>query len=154
VIAVLVAVLALYAGIHTFNHLTGGFDAPGELRKGNRAVGILICAVFLGISLPAYAALQAFLAGLSAIVAEGVLTAAGLAHLTLILLLLVAAIMLAIASIYFAMYFVARISPTMDVLREIKYGNTAIAVSVAGVILAVCIVINLGISGFFSLVFP
>jgi len=151
-VAVIFAVIALYAGLYTFNHLTGGFDAPSEIRKGNRAVGLLICSVFIGISLPVYAGVEAFMAGLSTIVTEGVLTAGGLVHLALVLLLLLASVVLAIGSVYFAMYLVARVSPTMDVLREIKYGNMAVAVGVAGVILAVCIVVHLGISGFFQVV--
>jgi len=150
IVAVLFAVIALYAGLSTFTRLTGGFDATGEIRKGNRAVGLLICAVFIGISLPVYAGVEAFMAGLSAITAEGMLTSGGLVHLALVLLLLLASVVLAIGSVYFAMYLVARVSPTMDVLREIKYGNTAVAVGVAGVILAVCMVVNLGVTGFFQ----
>jgi uncharacterized membrane protein YjfL (UPF0719 family) len=152
IVAILFAVIALYAGLYTFTHLTGGFDAPGEIRKGNRAVGLLICAVFIGISLPVYAGVEAFMAGLSALASEGMLTAGGLVHLALVLLLLLASVVLAIGSVYFAMYLVARVSPTMDVLREIKYGNMAVAVGVAGVILAVCIVVNLGVTGFFQAV--
>jgi len=150
IVAVIFAVIALYAGLYTFNHLTGGFDAPGEIRKGNRAVGLLICAVFIGISLPVYAGVEAFMAGLSTIVTEGVLTADGLVHLALVLILLMASVVLAIGSVYFSMYLVARVSPTLDVLREIKYGNIAVAVGVAGVILSVCIVVHLGVSGFFE----
>jgi uncharacterized membrane protein YjfL (UPF0719 family) len=151
-VAILFAVIALYAGLYTFNRLTGGFDAPGEIRKGNPAVGLLICAVFIGISLPVYAGVEALMAGLSAIASEGILTTGGLFHLALVLLLLLASIVLAIGSVYFAMYLIARVSPTLDVLREIKYGNVAVAVGVAGVILAVCIVVNLGVTDFFQAV--
>ncbi|HVP96802.1 DUF350 domain-containing protein [Methanoregula sp.] len=151
-VAILFSVVALYAGLSTFNHLTGGFDAPGELRKGNCAVGVLIFSVFLGISLPVYAGVQAILSGLFAIAAEGVLTPDGILHLALVLVLLLVTIVLAIGSVYFAMYLVAQVSPTMDVLREIKYGNTAVAVGVAGVILAVCIVVQLGVTSLFPAV--
>ncbi len=30
IIAIIFSVIALYAGLLTFNHLTGGFDAPGD----------------------------------------------------------------------------------------------------------------------------
>ena len=69
IIAIIFSVIALYAGLLTFNHLTGGFDAPGEIKRGNVAVGLLIASIYIGISIPAYAGIQAILAGLASIAA-------------------------------------------------------------------------------------
>lgn len=153
IVAIIFSVIALYAGLFTFNHLTGGFDAPGEIKKGNIAVGFFIASIFIGISIPGYAGIQAILTGLNSIVAGGMFTIVGALQIVSIIIELGLSIFLAIGSIYLVMYIIARVSPTVDVLREIKYGNTAMALVVSGMILSVCIIIHLGINSIFTAVF-
>ncbi len=153
IIAIIFSVIALYAGLLTFNHLTGGFDAPGEIKKGNVAVGLLIASIFIGISLPAYAGIQAILAGLNSIAFEGMFTAGSALHVIFIVVGLGLSILLAVGSIYLAMYIIAQVSSSVDVLREIKYGTTAMALVVASMILSVCLIVQWGFSGLFAAVF-
>jgi hypothetical protein len=51
------------------------------------------------------------------------------------------------------MYIIARVSSSVDVLREIKYGNISMALVVAGMILSVCLIVHLGFDGLFAAVF-
>jgi uncharacterized membrane protein YjfL (UPF0719 family) len=153
IIAIIFSVIALYAGLFTFNQLTGGFDAPGEIKRGNVAVGLLIASIFIGISIPAYAGVQAILTDLNRIAAEGMFTAESALYVVFIIVELGLSILLAVGAIYLVMYIIARVSSSMDVLREIKYGNTAIALAVASMILSVCIIVQWGVGGIFRAVF-
>jgi uncharacterized membrane protein YjfL (UPF0719 family) len=153
IIAIIFSVIALYAGFLTFNHLTGGFDAPGEIRHGNIAVGLLIASIFIGISIPAYAGIQAILTGLNNIASAGMFTAESVFNVIFIIVELGLSILLAVAAIYLVMYIIAQMSSSMDVLREIKYGNTSMALVVASMILIVCIVVHWSINGIFRAVF-
>jgi uncharacterized membrane protein YjfL (UPF0719 family) len=153
IIAIIFSVIALYAGLFIFNQLTGGFDAPGEINRGNIAVGLLIASIFIGISIPLYAGVQAILTGLNSIASEGMFTAEGALHVVSIIVELGLSILLAVGSIYLVMYIIARVSSTVDVLREIKYGNTAMALVVASMILSVCIIVHWGVGGIFKAVF-
>jgi uncharacterized membrane protein YjfL (UPF0719 family) len=153
VIAIVFSVIALYAGLFTFNQLTGGFDAPGEIARGNVAVGLLIASIFIGISLPAYTGIQAILAGLNRIAFAGMFSAESALHVLFIIVGLGLSILLAVGAIYLVMYVIARVSSSVDVLREIKYGNTAMALVVAGMILSVCLIVHWGFSGLFAAVF-
>ncbi|MGA2105715.1 DUF350 domain-containing protein [Methanoregula sp.] len=153
IIAIIFSVIALYAGLLTFNHLTGGFDAPGEIKRGNVAVGLLIASIYIGISIPAYAGIQAILAGLASIAAEGVFSVESALNIVCIVVELGLSILLAVAAIYVVMYIIAQVSSSIDVLREIKYGNTSMALVVASMILSVCIVVHWSIDGLFKAVF-
>jgi uncharacterized membrane protein YjfL (UPF0719 family) len=153
IIAIIFSVIALYAGLLTFNHLTGGFDAPGEIKRGNVAVGLLIASIYIGISIPAYAGIQAILAGLNSIATEGMFSAESAFNVVFIIVELGLSILLAVAAIYIVMYIIAQVSSSIDVLREIKYGNVSMALVVASMILSVCIVIHWSIDGLFKSVF-
>ncbi|MGB8892674.1 MAG: DUF350 domain-containing protein [Methanoregula sp.] len=153
IIAIIFSVIALYAGLLTFNHLTGGFDAPGEIKRGNVAVGLLIASIYIGISIPAYAGIQAILAGLNNIATEGMFSAESTFNIVFIIVELGLSILLAVGAIYVVMYIIAQVSSSIDVLREIKYGNVSMALVVASMILSVCIVIHWSIDGLFISVF-
>ncbi|MDP3105172.1 MAG: DUF350 domain-containing protein, partial [Candidatus Methanoperedens sp.] len=51
VIAILLAVAALYIGFSVMGRITKGIDEEKELAKGNTAIGILVASVFVSIGL-------------------------------------------------------------------------------------------------------
>ncbi|HNL86726.1 MAG TPA: DUF350 domain-containing protein, partial [Methanoregulaceae archaeon] len=61
IIAILLAVVALYIGYSTFSKITKGIDEIQELKKGNVAVGIIIAAIFFAIAI----VIQSGVAGIS-----------------------------------------------------------------------------------------
>jgi len=141
------AVIVMYSGYYTFSKLTGGFDASGEIRRGNIAVGILVASIFVGISIAVEAGVKGILTSLSDIIAVGVVTPVFSLILLAAVIELALGILLAIGAIYGLMYVIARSIPTADVLREIKYGNCAVAFVVASMILAVSAIIHYGVVG-------
>ena len=153
VAAILFSVVALYAGMFTFSSLTGGFDAPGELKKGNVAVGILVASVFIGISLAVDAGVRGILTGLSLVAADGVLDAADLVPVSASVAELALSILLAIGSVYGVMYGLARFHHSLDALRELKAGNTAMALVFGSMIVLVCTIVHYGVDGIIRMVF-
>lgn len=143
-IAILLAVVALYIGYSTFSRITKGMDEQQELMKGNTAVGIIIAAVFFAIAL----VVQSGVAGISVGIMnalEGDWWALVAAFVQLIL-----GIILAIAAIYLALNILDRLTKGVDEFAELKKGNVAVALMMAGVIVATAIIIQSGVIGITS----
>lgn len=144
IIAILLAVVALYIGYSTFSRITKGMDEQQELMKGNAAVGIIIAAVFFAIAL----VVQSGVAGISVGIMnalEGDWLALAAAFIQLIL-----GIILAIAAIYLALNILDRLTKGVDEFAELKKGNVAVALMMAGVIVATAIIIQSGVMGITS----
>ncbi len=144
IIAILLAVVALYIGYSTFSRITKGMDEQKELMKGNAAVGIIIAAVFFAIAL----VVQSGVAGISV----GIINALDGDWLALVaaFIQLVLGIILAIAAIYLALNILDRLTKGVDEFAELKKGNVAVALMMAGVIVATAIIIQSGVMGITS----
>jgi len=144
IIAILLAVVALYIGYSTFSRITKGMDEQQELMKGNVAVGIIIAAVFFAIAL----VVQSGVAGISV----GIINALEGDWLALVaaFIQLVLGIILAIAAIYLALNILDRLTKGVDEFAELKKGNVAVALMMAGVIVATAIIIQSGVMGITS----
>jgi uncharacterized membrane protein YjfL (UPF0719 family) len=143
-IAILLAVVALYIGYSTFSRITKGMDEQQELVKGNVAVGIIIASVFFAIAL----VVQSGVAGISA----GIINALEGDWLALVaaFLQLILGIILAIVAIYLALNVLNRLTKGVDEFAELKKGNVAVALMMAGVIIATAIIIQSGVMGITS----
>jgi len=144
IIAILLAVVALYIGYSTFSRITKGMDEQQELMKGNAAVGIIIAAVFFAIAL----VVQSGVAGISV----GIINALEGDWLALVaaFIQLVLGIILAIAAIYLALNILDRLTKGVDEFAELKKGNVAVALMMAGVIVATAIIVQSGVMGITS----
>jgi uncharacterized membrane protein YjfL (UPF0719 family) len=143
-IAILLAVVALYIGYSTFSRITKGMDEQQELVKGNVAVGIIIASVFFAIAL----VVQSGVAGISA----GIINALEGDWLALVaaFIQLILGIILAIVAIYLALNILNRLTKGVDEFAELKKGNVAVALMMAGVIIATAIIIQSGVMGITS----
>ena len=144
IIAILLAVVALYIGYSTFSRITKGMDEQQELMKGNAAVGIIIAAVFFAIAL----VVQSGVAGISV----GIINALEGDWLALVaaFIQLLLGIILAIAAIYLALNILDRLTKGVDEFAELKKGNVAVALMMAGVIVSTAIIIQSGVMGITS----
>jgi uncharacterized membrane protein YjfL (UPF0719 family) len=143
-IAILLAVVALYIGYYTFSKITKGIDEVQELKKGNVAVGIIIASIFFAIAI----VIQSGIAGISI----GITNALSGDWYSLIaaIIQLILGIILAIATIYLALSVLDRLTKGVDEFEELKKGNVAIALMMAGVIVATAIIIQSGVIGITS----
>jgi uncharacterized membrane protein YjfL (UPF0719 family) len=141
IIAILLAVVALYIGYSVFSKITKGIDEEQELKKGNVAVGIIIAAIFFAIAI----VIQSGIAG----IALGITNALSGDWYTLLaaLIQLILGILLAVATIYLALNILDRLTKEIDEFDELKKGNVAVALMMAGVIVATAIIIQSGVMG-------
>lgn len=144
VIAIILAVVALYIGFSVFSRITKGMDEEKELMKGNPAVGIIIASIFFAIAL----VVQSGIAGISV----GIMKALAGDWLAIVasLIQLILGIILAIGAIYLALNILDRLTKGVDEFEEIKKGNVAVALMMAGVIVSTAIIIQSGVIGITS----
>ncbi len=144
IIAILLAVVALYIGYSTFSKITKGIDEIQELKKGNVAVGIIIAAIFFAIAI----VIQSGVAGISIGITNAL--AGDWWSLVAAFIQLILGIILAIATIYLALNILDRLTKGINEFEELKKGNVAVALMMAGVIVATAVIIQSGVIGITS----
>jgi uncharacterized membrane protein YjfL (UPF0719 family) len=143
-IAIVLAVLALYIGYAVLARITKGIDEEKELLKGNTALGIIIASVFFAIAIVVQSGVAGITAGLSSAMAGDIL-ALGVAAIQLIL-----GILLAVVAIYIALGVLDHLTKGIDEFAEIRKGNVAVALVMAGVIISTAVIIQSGVLGITS----
>ena len=140
VVAIILAVVALYIGFSVFGKITK-MDEQKELAKGNVAVGILIASIFIAIGIVVQSGLAGISSGLSkGLAGDFVALAAGVAQLIL-------GIIFAVAAIYIALKVIDKLTPQVPLFEELKKGNVAAALAMAGVTVTTAIIIQSGVLG-------
>ena len=150
IIAIILAVVALYIGFSVLNRITKGMDEAKELAKGNVAVGILIAAVFIGIAVVVQSGVSGVSLGIAKAMSVGIFSVDGLVAIAVAILQLILGIVLAIVSIYLALKVLDRLTKGVEEFEELKKGNVAVALEMAGVIIAVAVIIQSGVIGITS----
>jgi uncharacterized membrane protein YjfL (UPF0719 family) len=153
ILAIVLSVVALYAGFFTFNRIVKDIDVPYELTRRNNAIGIFVASIFIGISVTVVSCIQGILVGLNKIFADGSISMIDTLDVVFSFLELVLGILLAVGSIYLAIYVFSRLNRQTDMIKEIKNGNVAIACTVGGMIVAVSVIIHLGVLGIVTALF-
>jgi len=147
VIAIIFAVISLYIGFTTLGKITKNLDEQKELAKGNAAVGIVVAAVFFAIAIVVQSGVQGISIGIAKAGAVGFLSIDGIIIIVAALVQLVLGIVLAIASIYLALNILDKLTEGVEEFEELKKGNVAVALEMAGVIIAVAFIIQSGVLG-------
>jgi uncharacterized membrane protein YjfL (UPF0719 family) len=147
VIAILFAVVALYIGFSVLGWITKGIDEEKELAKGNAAVGILVASVFIAIALVVQSGVSGLSVGINKALSIGILTGDGIFAVVIAIIQLILGIVLAIAAIYLALNILDRLTTGVEEFEELKKGNVAVALEMAGVIIAVAVIIQSGVIG-------
>jgi len=146
-VAIVFAVVALYAGFLVLGWITKGIDEEKELAKGNAAVGILVASVFIAIALVVQSGVSGLSVGINKALNVGILSGDGIFTVVIAVLQLFLGIVLAVASIYLALYILDRLTKGVEEFEELKKGNVAVALEMAGVIIAVAVIIQTGVIG-------
>lgn len=147
VIAIILAVVALYIGFSVLGKITKGIDEQKEIAKGNTAVGILVAAVFIAIGIVVQSGVSGISVGISQASNAGFLTSLGITIIIVSVLQLVLGVVLAIAAIYLALNVLDKLTKGIDEFAELKKGNVAVALEMAGAIITVAIIIQSGVMG-------
>jgi uncharacterized membrane protein YjfL (UPF0719 family) len=147
VVAIVFAVVALYAGFLVLGWITKGIDEEKELAKGNAAVGILVASVFIAIALVVQSGVSGLSVGINKALSIGILTGDGIFTVVIAIIQLFMGIVLAVGAIYLALYILDRLTVGVEEFEELKKGNVAVALEMAGVIIAVAVIIQSGVIG-------
>ena len=147
IIAILFAVVALYIGFLVLGWITKGIDEEKELAQGNAAVGILVASVFIAIALVVQSGVSGLSVGINKALSIGILTGDGIFTVVIAIVQLLLGIVLAVGAIYLALYILDRLTKGVEEFEELKKGNVAVALEMAGVIIAVAVIIQTGVIG-------
>jgi uncharacterized membrane protein YjfL (UPF0719 family) len=147
VIAIILAVVALYIGFSVLGKITKGIDEEKEIAKGNTAVGILVASVFIAIGIVVQSGVSGISRGISAALSVGILSVTGIAIIIVSIVQLILGIVLAIVAIYLALNILDKLTKGIEEFEELKKGNVAVALEMAGVIITVAIIIQSGVLG-------
>jgi uncharacterized membrane protein YjfL (UPF0719 family) len=139
IVGLVLAIASIYIGLSMFGKFTKGIDEEEELKKGNVAVGILQAAIILSIA----NVVQSGVVGLTGALTLGFSINAIIAGV----IQLIVGIALAVVAIYMAINVLDKITKGIDEMAEIKKGNVAVAILMAGVLIAVSFVVQAGVSG-------
>ncbi|MFA6362118.1 DUF350 domain-containing protein [Methanoregula sp.] len=147
IIAVILAVVALYIGFSVFGKITKDVDEQKELAKGNVAFGIVIAAIFVAIAVVVQSGVAGISVGISKASAFGFTSVDGLIAISVAIIQLILGVLLAIGAIYLALNILDKLTKGIEEFEELKKGNVAVALEMAGVIIAVALIIQSGIVG-------
>jgi uncharacterized membrane protein YjfL (UPF0719 family) len=146
VIAIAFSVVALYIGFWVLGKITKGIDEEKELANGNAAVGILVASVFIAIAL----VVQSGVSGLSVALNRALVlgfTTDGILTVVIAVIQLLLGIVLAVGAIYLALNILDRLTTGVNEFEELRKGNIAVALEMAGVIIAVAVIVQSGVIG-------
>ena len=176
IVALGLAIAAIYMGINLLDKLTKGIEEVEELKKGNVAVGIIIAAVVLSISIVIQSGVRGMTAGLGAFDSTkqtlndyivGVFVALGTGFLAVIIGMIFAVIVIYVA-LWVMQKMLSGMNPiemvaekaasmvagqpqdlvkNIDLFEELKKDNRAVALMLAGILIGIAVVIQSGVAG-------
>jgi len=153
VISIVLAVAALYIGFSVLGKITKGIDEEKEIARGNTAVGILVASVFFAIAIVVQSGVAGVSRGLSIAWSVGPLSPQGIIAIVLSIVQLLLGIGLAIVAIYLALNILDKLTKGIEEFEELKKGNVAVALEMAGVIITTAIIIQSGVQGITAALF-
>jgi uncharacterized membrane protein YjfL (UPF0719 family) len=135
VISIVAAALAAYLSIWLFDKTTRNIDEWNELRKGNVAVGIVLGAIVIGVGIILRPALAPAALNIDVGPANAVIVRVFVQGLQVLV-----GMLLAVVSMGLSLWIFTRLTGSIDEWAEIGRGNAAIAIVLAGVILATALI--------------
>ena len=147
IIAAVLAIVSLYIGFAMLDRMTSKIDEEKELAKGNVAVGILVASIFVSIAIVVQSGVEGISIGLRGAVDGNIYS------LVASIIQLILGMILAVAGIYLSLNIFDKLTKEIDEFEEIRKGNVAVALEMAGVIIAVALIIQSGVLGITSSLF-
>ena len=144
-IGVVLAVVAVNIGLFLFEKITqmgkmGELNILKELEDGNAAVAILMIGVILAIAIVIR----------SGIVSLTQITIFDMNYIWSVVwgfVQMILSIVIAIASIYLALWVLRRFMEGKDIIYDIKQGNMAMGIVIAGIVISIAFIIEAAVAG-------
>ena len=135
IVAVILAVVASYLGLVLFNKATRGMDEWAEIGNGNTALGIVLCSVIIGVAII-----------LRPVMSVPPAVDAGRLYPAYVLVTqlvgMIVGLLVALSSIIVAVVLFDQLTGKIDELGELRKGNVAVAAVLAGLVLAVSLLMS------------
>jgi uncharacterized membrane protein YjfL (UPF0719 family) len=147
IISIIFAVAALYLAFSVLGGITRHFDGEKELARGNTAAGIIVASVFVSIAIIVQSGVIGLTVGINKAINAGVFSADGLTAISIAAIQLILGVILAVIAIKLAIIILDRLTKEFDEFEEIRKGNIAVAIKMAGVIIAVAVIVQSGVIG-------
>jgi hypothetical protein len=103
--------------------------------------------VFIAIALVVQSGVSGLSVGINKALSIGILSGDGILTVVIAIVQLLLGIVLAVVAIYLAIYILDRLTKGVEEFEELKKGNVAVALEMAGVIIAVAVIIQSGVIG-------
>ncbi len=145
VIGLVIAMGSIYMAIRMLNTLTHGIDEEEELKKGNAAVGIMMLGVIIATALVVSSGVVGLTQAVTGV--TGVNLMDYIVAIIFGLIQLAAGVGFAVISIFLAFNIWDRITTKIDEKAELLRGNVAVGIVMAGIFIAVALVVREGVSG-------
>ncbi len=144
-IGVVLAVVAVNIGLVFFEKITkmgkmGELDILKELEEGNAAVAILMVGVVLAIAIVIRSGIASLVEIPSFDMDYAWNVVWGFAQMIL-------SVVLAITSIYLALWVLKRFMEGKDIIGDIKNGNIAMGIVIAGIVISIALIIEISVAG-------
>jgi len=142
VLSIFLATFTIYFSLQVFNKTTKKIDELEEIKKGNTAVAILLIAMILAIA----SIVQQGIQNITILLSPNVPMDIMLLNTAISLVQLMVSILVAIFVIKIGIYTVGKIYKGLDYEVQLKKGNNAVALLIAGIIMAISFVISAGVA--------
>jgi uncharacterized membrane protein YjfL (UPF0719 family) len=144
-IGVVLAVVAVNIGLVFFEKITqmgkmGELNILKELEEGNAAVAILMVGVVLAIAIVIRSGITSLVEIPSFDVDYAWNVVWGFSQMIL-------SVVLAITSIYLALWVLKRFMEGKDIIGDIKDGNIAMGIVIAGIVISIALIIEISVAG-------
>lgn len=154
-VSVLLATIAAYLGIWLFERATVDIDEWKALREGNTAVGITLAGVVIGLAIILQPAVAGALPSTVGRMAPDV--EPGLLPILLLVVMLVRAflgLVLGAGAILFSIWLFLRLTRDIDELAELRQGNQAVGIMLAGGVIAISLLVSPVVAGITDWLLP
>lgn len=140
------AMFTIWIAMRLLNRLTEGIDEEEELKKGNVAVGTLMLGVVIAVALVTSSGIVGLTDAVTSI-GTGATAGQWVRAIVFGVVQLGAGILFAVISINLAFNIWDKLTTKIDEKAELKNGNVAVGIVMAGVVVAVALVVQSGVSG-------
>jgi uncharacterized membrane protein YjfL (UPF0719 family) len=134
---ILLSILSVYLALRFFDNMTEDIDEIAELKKGNVAVAIVLLALVASIGTIVRQGVQQF----DDILLRGVSLPFFMIAFIMAVVQLVFVVVIAVLTMYVAIVLLDSMTVGINELKELKRGNVAVAILIAGVLYTVAFVV-------------
>lgn len=145
VIGLVIAMGSIYMAIRMLNTLTHGIDEEEELKKGNAAVGIMMLGVIIATALVVSSGVVGLTQAVTSVSGANLMDY--VVPIIFGLIQLAAGVGFAAISIFLAFNIWDKMTTKIDEKAELLRGNVAVGIVMAGIFIAVALVVREGVSG-------